>query len=137
MIPLNRPSPEELIVAIPVERRPETVLFLDGFDEDELAIRDHRTRLDEIIRSSAHFRTILITCRTQSFAREEELPTEPRMRIPKAGPTRLNETKFHIFHKVYLSPFSIDEIEAYWRRRFPFWRRQARVKARAIVANCG
>ena len=131
LIPLNQPDSDKRIEKIPEEQRNETVLCLDALDEDRQAIQDHRQRLGALVSLAQGFRTVIITCRTQFFPKEEEIPTETG--ILRAGPVALNEAGVYYFHKLYLAPFTDAQVEKYLERRFQIWRHRERRAARAIV----
>jgi hypothetical protein len=131
LVPLGIPDAIERIKA--VSDPADTVLFLDAFDEDTSAIKDHKKRISELLDISRNCRHVLITCRTQFFVRDEEIPNEAGiLRIGVVGP---GEARQYVFHKLYLSPFSNEQINAYIHKRFPFWRRSERQRAAAIVAK--
>ena len=133
LVPLNQPDSDKRIENIPLERRNETVLCLDALDEDRQAIQDHRQRLGNLVGLTQGFRTVIITCRTQFFPKEEEIPTETG--ILKVGAKDLIESGVYYFHKLYLAPFTDAQVERYLQRRFPIWRYRQRRAARAIVAK--
>jgi hypothetical protein len=116
LVPLNLPSADDWIKGIPEDQRNKTVLFLDALDEDRKAIADHRQRLGELLQISRGFRT-LITCRSQFFPKDEEIPVETG--VLKIGAVRPNESRAHYFHKLYLSPLTDHQVEIYLKRRFP------------------
>src|SRR5216684_1238900 len=130
LIPLNLPSADAAIQNIPEEERGETVLFLDALDEDRRAIEDHRERVQKLIGLATGFKLVLITCRTQFFPRDEEIPDETG--VLRLGPTRPNEARGLEFHRLYLSPFNDAQVERYLKLRFPL-RRRRRKAARGIV----
>ena len=72
VVPLGRPGVDDFIRE--VEDKKETIIFLDAFDEDTKAIRNHKKRLAELMNLCRDFRRVLITCRTQFFSRKEEIP---------------------------------------------------------------
>jgi len=115
-----------------------TVLLLDAFDEDIKAIQDHAQRLSEIVRQTRKFYRVFITCRTQFFPRDEEIPQYTDLLKP--GPHRLGDPPQYVFDRLYLSPFSDQQIRAYLDCRFPIQQRhqqQAQIdrrqQAQAIV----
>jgi hypothetical protein len=73
----------------------------------------------------------LITCRTQFFPREEEIPRETG--IIRVGVTAAGESREYLFYKLYLSPFSNEQVQAYLKRRFSIWKLHQRHRARVIV----
>lgn len=73
-IPMGRPEVLEKIAII--EHKNETILLLDAFDEDTEAVRDHRGRMASIMQAAADFKRVIITCRTQFFTRDEEIPRD-------------------------------------------------------------
>jgi hypothetical protein len=129
LVPLNVPGLKERLDKI--NNKNDTVLLLDAFDEDTEAIKDHASRLAQIMAYTRDFYRILITCRTQFFPRDEEIPVETG--ILKSGPRELGEGPQYIFYKIYLSPFNEEQVSLYLKRRFPWWRKKRRKMAKAIV----
>jgi hypothetical protein len=132
VVPLGAPDANALIQAIP--DKPATVLFLDAFDEDAQAIHDHKKRLGELLALTIDFRHILITCRTQFFLHDDEIPRDV-VGVVRFGPT--NQSKQYTFYKFYLSPFSNSQVSSYLHKRYPFWRRKERNRAATLAANIG
>ncbi|MCU0645143.1 MAG: DUF1566 domain-containing protein, partial [bacterium] len=116
-----------------IKDRSNTVLFLDAFDEDARAIKNHRLRLANLLGLCNDFRKVLITSRTQFFEREEEIPRETG--IARIGVTSAGENREYVFYKLYLSPFSDVQVKKYLRRRFNFWQRKKCHRASEIVAQ--
>lgn len=81
-----------------------------------LAIEGYQKRISDLIDATIGFREVLITCRTQFFTRDEEIPLETG--LLKFSPTRAGDSKLFVFHKLYLSPFTDQQVSAYLRR-FP------------------
>jgi hypothetical protein len=125
VVPLGIPDADEAIAKI--QDQQHTVIFLDAFDEDTKAIIDHRQRLLELMYACRHFKRVLITCRTQFFPRDEEIPRETG--IARVGPRKAGETAVYEFWKLYLSPLNDEQVEKFLRQRYPYWpwgkRRQA------------
>ncbi|MBL8212645.1 MAG: pentapeptide repeat-containing protein [Bryobacterales bacterium] len=131
LLPLNIPEVTKRIRDIPQASRTTTVLLLDAFDEDRDAIQDYRSRIEEITQSTAFFRTVVITCRSQFFAKDEEIPLETgQMRI---GVIHANQPRAIRFHKLYISPFTEQQVHAYINRCFPFYQRNHRRQAQEIM----
>ncbi len=127
IFPLAFPDADKKIAAI--EKKRETILLLDAFDEDMQAVHDYKARLDRLIALTRDFREVVITCRTQFFPSEYEEPRETGvMRYGGAG----GEQEFY---KFYLSPFDDADIRAYLQKRFPWWLRDKRQKAQKIVEH--
>jgi len=127
LVPLNQPDAEKAISAVPEADRKKTVLFLDALDEDQLAIADHRKRMSELLKLSKEFRSVVITCRSQFFPKDEEIPTD-------VGVIKwLDGSQRYSLQKLYLSPFTDDQVEQYICRRFR-WGRQ-RIDAREVVGR--
>lgn len=131
LMPLGIPDADDRIRKI--ANKANTVLFLDALDEDTLAIVDHVGRLRDLLDLTRDFKRVLITCRTQFFPKDEEIPSETG--IVKVGPRRAGEKAQHFFHKLYLSPFTDAQVQDYLKRRYPFWQRRRRWRARAMVAT--
>jgi hypothetical protein len=113
-----------------VKDKGNTVIFLDAFDEDTRAIRNHHERLSELLKATEEFRHVLITCRTQFFLSDEEIPRETG--VVRVGVTRAGESKVYLFNKLYLAPFTNDQIRAYLGRLFPFWKQKQRRAAQTL-----
>ncbi len=127
LIPLGHPDIDMELDKIPDKVKEKTILLLDAFDEDNKAIHNYKTRLEEIIKKVWRFREVLITCRTQFFPNEEEEPKE-------TGVLRFGGEKGeHIFRKLYISPFDDKDIKKYIHKRFPLFHLGKRRRAWRIV----
>ena len=131
LVPLNLRNVDHLVTEIPERKRPHTVLFLDALDEDRVAIANHRKRLNELLQVTTGFSAVVITCRSQFFPKDEEIPLETG--VLKIGAVQANEPRTYYFHKLYLAPFNDQQVERYLRRRFPLRQYRLRRKARAIA----
>lgn len=127
LVPLNQADATDMITAVPAADRAKTVLLLDALDEDQKAIADHHQRLSELITMSKNFRAVVITCRSQFFPKDEEIPTGLGLIINL--PT--GSSKEYSLQKLYLSPFTDEQVDLYLRRRYRLGRR--RNEARDIV----
>lgn len=130
VVPLGIANADEHIAKI--EKQRDTVIFLDAFDEDTKAIRNHRDRLFELMQLCQHFKRVLITCRTQFFPRDEEIPKETG--ILRIGP-RSSSSRFYEFWKLYLSPLSDEQVEQFVHKRYSVWQLSKRKKARQAIAK--
>jgi len=128
VVPLGIPDADEYIAKI--EQQRDTVIFLDAFDEDTKAIKNHRGRLLELMHACRHFKRVLITCRTQFFASDIEIPRETG--IARVGPRKAGEGGTYEFWKLYLSPLSDAQVDAYLNKRYR-WSRGKRKQAAALV----
>lgn len=72
LIPLGIPNPLKHIEKIAEPQN--TVLFLDGFDEDVCAIQDCQAQLRKILETCVLFKRVLITCRNQIRNNQTDLP---------------------------------------------------------------
>jgi hypothetical protein len=131
LIPLGHPKADDLITA--VRDKSNTILFLDAFDEDTKAIHDYKARIATLVELSKDFSRVLMTCRTQFFETDAEIPQETG--LLRIGAVRAGQSRTYTFSKLYLSPFSEAQVDRYVRKRFPFWRRKQRKRAREIVAE--
>ena len=126
VIPLGIGTALEKIKEIP--RKNETILLLDAFDEDPGARNDYKQRLDELMETCIEFRRVLITCRTQFFPTDADIPTV-------AGPVfapRKGQAQ-HAYWRLYIAPFSDRQVDKYLRRRFKFWERREKRVARELA----
>lgn len=129
LVPLGYKDADSLISK--AQERSNSILFLDAFDEDTKAIENHRERLSQLLSLSEGFAHVLVSCRTQFFEKDLEIPRETG--IVRFGATGPGESREYYFYKLYLSPFSDQQVETYLRKRFPFWQRQRRTAAREIA----
>lgn len=113
------------------ENKSETVIFLDALDEDTKAIEDHRMRIRDLMEICRDYKRVIITCRTQFFPNEEEMPVETG--IARLGPRKAGEKGVYEFWKLYLSPFDDSDIDLYLQKRFPFWRSSKRQKSKDLA----
>ncbi|MCP4648626.1 MAG: hypothetical protein GY853_00915 [PVC group bacterium] len=94
-------------------QKPEkTVLLLDAFDEDVIARKDYKKRLDDILEVTQKFYMVIITCRTQFFPKDEEI-----FKIPGRLRHNLDD---NYFRKLYLTPFSNEQVKQYLRKKYCF-----------------
>lgn len=95
-----------------VKNKSNTILLLDGFDEDQYAIEDYVSRLKEICNETELFYKVVVTCRTQFFPDSE------------SEPKNIGKIKFGIgkktveFNKYYVSPFNDKEINIYLKKKY-------------------
>jgi hypothetical protein len=129
IVPLGIQDADRLIDAIPNKR--EKAIFLDAFDEDVKAITDHKLRIENLVDKCRDFRKVIITCRTQFFPKDEEIPTETG--ILKLGPTKAGESHTYEFWKLYLSPFDDNDVKHFLKKRYPIWKYRTQKKARDIA----
>ena len=128
VVPLGIPDADEYLTKIADQRN--TVVFLDAFDEDTKA-RDDPERLLDLMYTCRNFKRVLITCRTQFFRRDEEIPRETG--IARVGPRKAGEAATYEFWKLYLSPLNDDQVDEFLRRRYPYWPWGKRRQARGLV----
>ena len=128
LVPLGIPNIDEYINKI--NNKENTVIFLDAFDEDTKAINNHQGRLSSLMTNCSQFRRVVITCRTQFFPSDEEIPKEPG--IVKVGPLKAGEKGMYIFNKLYLSPLSDVQVDEYLKIRFK-WKRKKQNKAKLLI----
>lgn len=131
LVPLSDANADDQINAI--ENRSNTVLLLDALDEDTLAVVDYRERLRLLLSATSAFRAVVISCRTQFFSKDEEIPKQTGQL--KVSARAAGEEAEYCFHKIYLSPFSDKQVNRYISRRYPFWRRKRRRRANQMVVK--
>lgn len=129
IIPLGRP--DALTNILQIDNKKNTVLMLDAFDEDTAAIRDHKKRLQQLMESCADFKKIILTCRTQFFTSDEEIPKKTCVTI--VGPRRAGQGGIYTFYKLYLVPFNDKQVQHFVSKRFPFFHYSKRLKALEII----
>lgn len=131
VIPLGRP--DALAEIARIENQKNTILFLDAFDEDTKAIQDYRSRLAQLMEACSRFKCVLITCRTQFFLKDDEIPRQTG--IVRVGPRKPGEGSIYEFWKLYILPLSDDEVEEFIRHRYRIWAWRKRKKAREAVSK--
>ena len=95
-----------------IENKRDTILLLDAFDEDIKAVDDYDARMKEILETTKEFKQIVITCRTQFFPSDKEIPDD-------TGYTTFGgEQESYKFQRVYLSVFDESDIDKYLKKRF-------------------
>ena len=128
LVPLGILNAEQYIDKI--EKKEETVIFLDAFDEDVKAIKNHRERLSFLMKKCVLFKRVVITCRTQFFPSDEEIPKETG--IVKVANRKAGESAVYTFNRLYLSPLSDDQVDIYLKNRFK-WNLKKRKKGKALI----
>ena len=127
LLPLSFPDAMDKVQQIPAEQRPNTILLLDAFDEDHEAIKAHQKRLQSILQQVSDFREVILTCRTQFFPQDEEDSGE-------VGILRFRyQEQVYQFRKIYLSPFSVEDVKAYLKKNYNIFKLSKRKKAEKIV----
>lgn len=115
------------------EKAHQSILLLDALDENLQAsdnFEDFRTKLEEVI---APFKFVVITCRSQFFPNEQEIPEYSTIRVNKSDKNLL------IYNKVYIRPFSTSDIALYISKKYKGWgrkNRKLRQQANAIIEKC-
>lgn len=117
------------------QQKSNTVLFLDALDEDLHAIRDSGARIQELLLLAKDFRGVLISCRSQFFAKDEEITSKTG--ILKVGPRAAGESAMYELQKVYLVPFTSLQIRSFLRKRYGLFQRHARGRAEAVIRQVG
>jgi len=127
------------IKALKDEEAKNTILLLDGLDEDpyilskDPSISDEKAflaRLNKIASNTIRFCDVVITCRTQYFPEEELQDYELNIRKPNGG--------FYKLNKYYLFPFSDKEVGKYLNKKYgrlKFWNWPKKEKAQKLVKN--
>ncbi len=126
------------VKAIPPEEARNTILLLDALDEDPGIVSKapgmtdaeaFQRRVNEIVDVARYFREVVMTCRTQYFPGQEDDPYEINIRRP-------DEKGFYRLNKLYLSPFTDEEVRRYLRKKYgrlPFIHRRKKARAADIV----
>lgn len=129
VVPLGIPNADDYINNIQDKRN--TVIFLDAFDEDSRAIKDHRMRLHELMQMCTPFKRVLLTCRTQFFPKDEEIPLDTG--IVRVEPRKPGVGGKYEFWKLYLLPLNNDQVDTFLRQRYSAFQMAKRNKARELV----
>jgi len=128
------------VAAIKYEEAKDTILLLDALDEDPFIVSKDPTmtdaqafqkRLDDIIEATRNFAEVVMTCRTQYFPGQEDDPYELKVKRP-------DERGFYTLKKFYISPFTMDEVGQYLRKKYgylPFVHRNKKRRALRVVGQ--
>ena len=110
-----------------------SILLLDALDENLHASEnfdDFRDKLEEVI---TPFKFVVITCRSQFFPNEHEMPEFSNIRINKSDKNLL------AYNKIYICPFSSSDITLYISKKYKGWgkrKRKLRKQANTIIGKC-
>lgn len=119
-----------------VRGKSNSILILDAFDEDPAAILDAKGRLMSILKLSADFKFVLITCRSQFFVSEDSIPYETP--LPVLVPRGIGSNSTFSLIRSYISPFDGAEIDKYISKHFPIWnpfRIKVRKRAKSLISE--
>jgi hypothetical protein len=115
-------------------KRVNTVLLIDALDEDPLVLDGIEKRVSLLLENVKGFKRVIITCRSQFFENDEQIPT--RTGMLRSGPTSAGTSKELTFRRIYIAPFDAKQIKKYLRVQLPGirgWRR--RLRAQSLVAQ--
>jgi uncharacterized protein YjbI with pentapeptide repeats len=124
VIPLGHPKAFVILEKTP--NPSSTILFLDALDEDDAAIKNFNKRFKSIMELCSTYRHVVITCRTQFFPTDEDIPTRTGQR--NYAPRSIGESGDYKFIRIYISPLNNNQIKKIIALHFPinlFKRRKA------------
>ena len=131
LLPLGDNRVDEFIAKIEDSYKINTILLLDGLDDDPKAWDNHEKRLIDLMQQTRLFREVIITCRTQFFASATHEPYETGVRkFDTEGSGQ------YTFRKIYLSPFDDKDIELYLDKKYgrlALFNRKRKTLAKAIT----
>jgi len=128
LLPLGKKFIDEDIGEI--KEKINTILLLDGFDEDLKATINYKERLRTILELTSGFKKVIISSRTQFFASSDHEPYETG--LLKFG----GDKGIHKFYKIYLSPFSDKDISKYLRKKYGWLNFEKKNQAKKIIRQC-
>lgn len=111
----------------------KSILILDALDENLNAsenFEEFRIKLEEAIKP---FKFVVITCRSQFFSNEQDIPVNSNIRINTTDKNLLN------YNKIYICPFSPDDINLYIKKKYKGYgkkNRRMRKQAKTIIERC-
>ena len=118
-----------------VENKEQKVIFLDALDEDILAVNNIENRVHELMQLCCDFKKVIITCRSQFFKNDEEIPKETGIAV--IGSRALGQSPVYAFWKLYLSPFDDEDIDLYLKKRYSIFNRKKRKIAKQLIDKIG
>jgi formylglycine-generating enzyme len=119
---------------------PNTILLLDGLDEDPFIFLKKQDksedeafneRINQIISATYKFKDIVITCRTQYFPQQEKDDYELEIRRPD------NKGRYK-FQKYYIYPFSNKDVKKFLNKKYGvlnLLNLKKKQKAKQVVKN--
>ncbi len=131
IVPLGASGALDHIKSIPDQRN--TIILLDAFDEDVEAIDDSTAQMKRLMDACASFKAVVMTCRTQFFSSDSQLPRNAGVRMVTAR--RAGVPLFYEWRALYLQPFDQEQIETFIKKSIPFFLFGKREKARKIVSE--
>lgn len=114
-----------------VKNKSNSILLLDGFDEDKYAMEDYSSRLKIICNETELFYKVIMTCRTQFFPDRE---SEPKF----TGKIKFGVGNKNVeFIKYYITPFSDKDTKKYLKKKYKsFFKRRSRIEAEKLIQRC-
>ena len=110
-------------------RANKTILLLDALDENRYASEDFQKFQTELESAIEPFKLVMITCRSQFFDSEKLIPEETSWISTGREKNLIN------YNKVYISPFSDNDIEKYLSQKYK-GQRKKRKQAYLTVERC-
>lgn len=129
LVPLGIDQPESYIPSH--SSSSDDVIFLDAFDEDVEASKNFENRLIYLLKLTQKFNKVIITCRTQFFPSDKEIPLETG--IMKIGPRSAGDKGIYKLWKLYLSPFEDDDIRKYLKKVYSIFSYKKKRKAFKLI----
>jgi hypothetical protein len=127
LLPLGSPDIWQDIENVSDKDKLNTILLLDAFDEDIKAAEDYDARMKHILTCVKKFKKIVITCRTQFFPSDKEIPDDTGY-VSFGG-----DQDPYKFQRIYLSVFDKRDIKKYLKKRYSIFKIFKRKKAYKIV----
>ena len=129
IVPLGIPNVDDWIQS--AKASDDSVIILDAFDEDINAIDNFKKRIEDLMEMCQGFKKVIITCRTQFFQKDSDVPSSTG--LLRIGPTSVDENKYYEFKRYYLLPFNDKEVRQYIDKRYSFWMFRQKKKAVDLV----
>ena len=106
----------------------KSILILDALDENNDAVKDYSAFKKKLEKAIAQFRIVIITCRTQFFADEEN---EPKLSMLSYYD---KDRTLQKYNSHYIAVFDDADIENYLKQKYQS--RKKRKQAKRIVEKC-
>ncbi len=124
LVALNHPAAIKAIKNTPYPD--QTVLLLDGLDEDSKAIHNYKQRMDELLVHTKQFAKVIFSCKSGFLPIELERPTQSKA-ISFVG-----EDSYQLIGKIYIDPFDETDVFTYLKKRLNILELKKRVQAQAL-----
>ncbi len=114
LVPMGAPKVDELILG--VSDKKNSVLFLDGLDEDVAASQNRLDRVRALLEMGREYRNVILTSTIAFFPKDLRMPV--KRGHARIGAGKGQQGQFHDFQKIYISPLTQSDLKQCVSRQF-------------------